>query len=78
VLRAGYRVACAVANEVAEPGRHDHLALPRLTVRARTSLERFGRIVDGDAGYRLDHALTKGYAVVRRSRYAARRMLRDV
>jgi peptidoglycan/xylan/chitin deacetylase (PgdA/CDA1 family) len=78
VLRTGYRRACAVANEIAVPDRHDRLALPRLTVRADTSLERFGRIVDGDAGYRLDHALTKGYAVVRRSRYAARRMLRDV
>ncbi|GAA2093399.1 polysaccharide deacetylase family protein [Actinomadura alba] len=77
-LHTGYRRACAVANEVAEPARHDRLALPRLTIRAGTTLERFGRIVDGAAAYRLEHALTKGYAVVRRSRYAARRMLRDV
>ncbi|MBC6459320.1 polysaccharide deacetylase family protein [Actinomadura sp. HBU206391] len=78
VLHTGYRSACAVANEVAVRGRHDRLALPRLTIRAGISLERFGRIVDGEPGYRLDRALTKGYAIVRRSRYAAQRMLRDV
>jgi peptidoglycan/xylan/chitin deacetylase (PgdA/CDA1 family) len=77
VLRTGYGVACAVANEVAD-GDHDRLALPRLTIRASTSLERFGRILDGTAGFRREHALTKGYAVLRRSRYATRRILRDV
>jgi peptidoglycan/xylan/chitin deacetylase (PgdA/CDA1 family) len=77
-LHTGYRRACAVANEIADPARHDRLALPRLTVRAGTTIERFGRIVEGEAAYRMEHALTKGYAVVRRSRYAARRMLRDV
>jgi peptidoglycan/xylan/chitin deacetylase (PgdA/CDA1 family) len=83
VLATGYETACAVANatcavaaEVAGAG-HDRLALPRLTVRAATSLERFGRIVAGTATFRVDHALTKGYAIVRRSRYAARRMPRD-
>jgi peptidoglycan/xylan/chitin deacetylase (PgdA/CDA1 family) len=77
VLRTGYDVACAVANEVAG-GDDDRLALPRLTIRASTSLERFGRIVDGTAGFRREHALTKGYAMLRRSRYVARRILRDV
>jgi peptidoglycan/xylan/chitin deacetylase (PgdA/CDA1 family) len=72
VLACGYTAACAVANAVATTG-HDRLAVPRLTVRASTSLAGFARALDG-RGFRTDHALTKGYAVVRRSRYAARRL----
>jgi peptidoglycan/xylan/chitin deacetylase (PgdA/CDA1 family) len=72
VRAAGYDKACAVANSVMTTG-HDPLALPRLTVRAATSIEGFGRALDG-RGFRTDHALTKGYAVIRRSRYAARRL----
>ncbi len=72
VRAAGYDKACAVANSVMTT-RNDPLALPRLTVRATTSIEVFGRALDG-RGFRADHALTKGYAVVRRSRYAARRL----
>ncbi|MCU1469017.1 MAG: polysaccharide deacetylase [Glaciihabitans sp.] len=77
VRQAGYASACAVADQVAGDG-HDSLALPRLTVRATTSLDRFEDIVAGTAAFRVNHALTKGYAIVRRSRYALRRMLRDV
>jgi peptidoglycan/xylan/chitin deacetylase (PgdA/CDA1 family) len=75
VRAAGYQAACAVANDLAAD-RHDELALPRLTVRWSTSLERFGRIVEGRGvplTYLRDRALTKGYAIVRRTRYAARR-----
>jgi peptidoglycan/xylan/chitin deacetylase (PgdA/CDA1 family) len=68
----GYTAACAVANAVLT-GRHDRFAVPRLTVRASTSLEGFERALHG-RGFRTDHALTKGYAVVRRSRYATRRL----
>jgi peptidoglycan/xylan/chitin deacetylase (PgdA/CDA1 family) len=75
VRQAGYRTACAVANQMASD-RPDPLALPRLTIRATTSLEAFGRIVDGDGSFLMDRALTTGYAVVRRSRYVARRVLR--
>jgi peptidoglycan/xylan/chitin deacetylase (PgdA/CDA1 family) len=68
----GYTAACAVANAVLT-ARHDPLAVPRLTVRAGTSRDGFARALDG-RGFRTDHVLTKGYAVVRRSRYAARRL----
>jgi peptidoglycan/xylan/chitin deacetylase (PgdA/CDA1 family) len=72
VRAAGYDAAAAVANAVM-PDRHDPLAVPRLTVRARTSITGFARALDG-RGFRGDHALTTGYAVVRRSRYATRRL----
>ncbi|GAA0366481.1 polysaccharide deacetylase family protein [Actinoallomurus spadix] len=69
---AGYDAACAVANTLAA-GDGDRLAVPRVTVRAGTSLAAFERALRG-RGFLLDHALTKGYAVVRRSRYAVRRL----
>jgi peptidoglycan/xylan/chitin deacetylase (PgdA/CDA1 family) len=72
VRAQGYSSACAVANAVMTD-RHDRFAVPRLTVRATTSLSGFGRALDG-RGFHTDHVLTKGYAVVRRSRYAARRL----
>jgi peptidoglycan/xylan/chitin deacetylase (PgdA/CDA1 family) len=72
VRAQGYSSACAVANAVMTD-RHDRFAVPRLTVRASTSLSGFGRALAG-RGFRTDHVLTKGYAVVRRSRYAARRL----
>jgi len=67
----GYQHACAVANAMARPAG-DRYALPRLTVRASTSQARFDRIVRGGNSmtYLKDHALTKGFAVVRRSRAA--------
>jgi peptidoglycan/xylan/chitin deacetylase (PgdA/CDA1 family) len=72
VRACGYTSACAVANAVMT-GRHERFAVPRLTVRATTSLDGFERALQG-RGFRTDHLLTKGYAVVRRSRYAARRL----
>jgi peptidoglycan/xylan/chitin deacetylase (PgdA/CDA1 family) len=77
VHSAGYTTACAVANRIIA-GTADVLALPRLTVRPTTSPAAFGRIVTGDGiarHYRRDRVLTKGYAVVRRARYATRRMI---
>jgi peptidoglycan/xylan/chitin deacetylase (PgdA/CDA1 family) len=73
---AGYRAACAVANVPTRPG-DDVFALPRLTVAASTSLSRFRRIAD-ERGIPLifmrEHALTKVWAGVRRSRSALRRV----
>jgi peptidoglycan/xylan/chitin deacetylase (PgdA/CDA1 family) len=80
VGRAGYASACAVANDLAAD-RHDVLALPRLTVRATMSLGAFERAISGQGVpmlYLRDRILTKGYTVVRRGRYATRRMIRHV
>ncbi len=65
----GYRHACAVANATARSDS-DRYTVPRLTVRASTSQACFERIVGGDEAmiYLKDHALTRGFAVVRRSR----------
>lgn len=74
VARAGYESACGVANRL--PRRQDVLALPRLTVRSSIGLDTFARVVEGREVFRTyarDRALTKGFAVVRRLRYAARR-----
>ncbi|HZZ50370.1 MAG TPA: polysaccharide deacetylase family protein [Pseudonocardia sp.] len=73
VRAAGYRHAAAVANAALQV-RHDPLVLPRLTIRRSTTLQTFRRIIDCDGIGRVfltDRALTKGWAVVRRSRYAA-------
>lgn len=84
VRAAGYETACAVANRLAAPERNtsptprddDVLAIPRLTVRMSTTLDTFAKVADG-RGLPLiflkDHALTKGYAVLRRARYAVRK-----
>lgn len=67
---AGYGYACAVSNAMAA-ARRDQFALPRLTVKASTEVDTFGRAVCGQdipQIYRTDHALTKGFAVVRRTR----------
>jgi peptidoglycan/xylan/chitin deacetylase (PgdA/CDA1 family) len=80
VRGAGYTTACAVANDLSDGG-HDALALPRLTIRAATSLTAFGRAAAGRGVpllYLRDRVLTKGYAMVRRGRYAARLMMRHV
>jgi peptidoglycan/xylan/chitin deacetylase (PgdA/CDA1 family) len=66
----GYAYACAVGNIVAGPWR-DPFALPRLTVRASTGESTFDRVVRGQGIpkiYRTDRVLTKGWAVVRRTR----------
>ncbi|WP_344926467.1 polysaccharide deacetylase family protein, partial [Streptosporangium carneum] len=76
VRRAGYWAACAVNNAIAAD-RHDVLALPRLTVTDGTSMRMFGRAVEGSQVpliYMRERVLTKGYAVVRRTRYGLRRV----
>ncbi len=76
VRRAGYWAACAVSNAIAAD-RHDVLALPRLTVADGTSMKMFSRAVEGSQVpliYMKERVLTKGYAVVRRTRYGLRRV----
>jgi peptidoglycan/xylan/chitin deacetylase (PgdA/CDA1 family) len=76
VRRAGYRAACAVNNALAAD-RHDELALPRLTVAENTSMKMFSRAVEGSQVpliYMRERMLTRGYAVVRRTRYGLRRV----
>ncbi|MFG3442200.1 polysaccharide deacetylase family protein [Nonomuraea sp. NPDC047897] len=74
---AGYVAACAVANAVA--GDHDDLlAVPRLTVARDTGMAKFRRAVEGRGVpllYLKERALTKGYALVRRTRYAIRQVV---
>jgi peptidoglycan/xylan/chitin deacetylase (PgdA/CDA1 family) len=70
VRAAGYQHASAVANAMAKAGA-DEFAVPRLTVRASIRPETFERVVRGGQEstiYLKDHALTKGYAVVRRTK----------
>jgi peptidoglycan/xylan/chitin deacetylase (PgdA/CDA1 family) len=72
--RVGYTSACAVANRL--PRDEHALALPRLTVRRGMDLDTFANLVEGRQvlrTYAFDRVLTKGYAVVRRLRYATRR-----
>ncbi len=73
VAHAGYTTACVVANEVA--AERSGYAIPRLTVQRSTSLEVFERIAGGLHPFYREKALTKGYAVVRRSRYLYRRAM---
>ncbi|MFB4316962.1 polysaccharide deacetylase family protein [Actinomadura sp. 21ATH] len=76
VRAAGYAGACAVANRLPAAGG-DAYAVPRLTVRAATSPGTFARVVEGRGvtrAYARDRALTKGYAAVRRGRYALGRV----
>lgn len=68
----GYGYAFAVGNAVAGAG-WDRLALPRLTVRRSTGMPTFHRMFgDGRIGpmYLRERALTKGWALVRRTRAA--------
>jgi peptidoglycan/xylan/chitin deacetylase (PgdA/CDA1 family) len=70
VRACGYTGACAVANALAEP-RQGPYALARLTVRRSTGLDDFCTLVQGQSLTRLyarDRLLTRGYAVVRRTR----------
>ncbi len=69
---AGYRYGCAVGNALL--GEHpDLFALPRLTIRRSTSLAAFGQAAAGRriaGAYLGDRLLTRGYALVRRTRAA--------
>ncbi|MFC9230770.1 polysaccharide deacetylase family protein [Streptomyces decoyicus] len=74
VRALGFRQALAVGNALAAR-RQGPYALTRLTVRRRTDTEEFARIVEGRGlvrAFARDRVLTKGYAVVRRSRQAVR------
>jgi peptidoglycan/xylan/chitin deacetylase (PgdA/CDA1 family) len=69
---AGHGYACAVGNALPGAGT-DPLALPRLTVRRSTSMPAFQRITHSrnvPMIFLKDRALTKGYAMVRRTRTA--------
>jgi peptidoglycan/xylan/chitin deacetylase (PgdA/CDA1 family) len=75
VRAAGFAQALAVGNALARRAQGPY-ALRRVTVRRATGIEEFGRLLEGVAigrSFAKDRALTKGYAVVRRARWAARR-----
>jgi peptidoglycan/xylan/chitin deacetylase (PgdA/CDA1 family) len=64
-----YGYGCAVRNAMAIAGS-DLFALPRLTVARSTTLSVFRQLVQGNNLRRIylkDHAMTKGWAVARRS-----------
>jgi peptidoglycan/xylan/chitin deacetylase (PgdA/CDA1 family) len=71
---AGYEHACAVGKAITGPGG-DLFALPRLTVRRSTGLRTFDRMVRGQYVpmiFSKERALTRGWAMVRRTRAAVR------
>ena len=75
----GYLQAAVVANAVAQSAC-DHFAVPRLTIRRSTSLASFARVVNRQQIrllYAPAHALTTGWAVVRRTRSALRTLTND-
>jgi len=66
----GYTHACVVGNVLASPG-HDPLTLPRLTIRRSTRPSTFDFIAGGRTETMIflkDRSLTKGYALVRRTK----------
>jgi hypothetical protein len=68
----GYAYACAVGNTMAT-GESDLFALPRLTIRRSTVMTKFQEAVQGRHIQRIylkERAMTKGWAMVRRSRAA--------
>ncbi|MEV5547155.1 polysaccharide deacetylase family protein [Streptomyces sp. NPDC052309] len=70
VRETGYAQALAVGNGLARR-RQGPYALRRVTVRRSTGLDEFERLVEGRAITRTfarDRTLTKGYALVRRTR----------
>ncbi|WP_338776927.1 polysaccharide deacetylase family protein [Streptomyces sp. DG1A-41] len=74
VRETGYAQALAVGNGLARRAQGPY-ALRRVTVRRGTDTAEFERLVEGRAIARTfarDRALTKGYAVVRRTRQARR------
>ncbi|AQW49776.1 polysaccharide deacetylase [Streptomyces hygroscopicus] len=80
VRSAGFGVSLAVGNALAARGQGPY-ALRRVTVRRTTRIQEFERLVSGRAigrGFAGDRALTKGYAMVRRSRQLSRQVLRKV
>lgn len=76
--RLGYGYGCAVRNAMAA-GAADLFALPRLTVARSTTMSAFQQLVRGDRLRRIylkERALTKGWAVARRSMAAIERTRR--
>jgi peptidoglycan/xylan/chitin deacetylase (PgdA/CDA1 family) len=76
VRAAGFEVALAVGNALAAPVQGPY-ALRRVTVRRSTGIEEFERLVEGRAiarNFAKDRVLTKGYALVRRSRQCLRKV----
>ncbi|MFF8728404.1 polysaccharide deacetylase family protein [Streptomyces sp. NPDC015171] len=79
VRAAGYAQALAVGNALARR-RQGPYALERVTVRRATGAEEFERLLLGRALTRTfarDRALTRGYALVRRSRQLRRKAIRS-
>ncbi|GHH92222.1 polysaccharide deacetylase family protein [Streptomyces capillispiralis] len=75
VRETGYAQALAVGNGLARRAQGPY-ALRRVTVRRSTDTAEFERLVQGRAvarAFARDRALTKGYAVVRRTRRLLRR-----
>ncbi|AZM64839.1 polysaccharide deacetylase [Streptomyces sp. WAC 01420] len=78
VRETGYAQALAVGNGLARRAQGPY-ALRRVTVRRSTTAAEFERLIQGHAVGRTfarDRALTKGYAMVRRTRRAARLLSR--
>ncbi|MFD8380182.1 polysaccharide deacetylase family protein [Streptomyces sp. NPDC059679] len=76
VRAAGFEVGLAVGNGLASR-RQGPYALRRVTVGRTTRIEEFERLVNGRSLGRYfarDRALTKGYALVRRSRQVSRQV----
>jgi peptidoglycan/xylan/chitin deacetylase (PgdA/CDA1 family) len=72
VCAARYRYAAAVSNASVRP-QTDVFTLPRLTIRRSTNLDTFRRIINGQGipkTFFVDRALTAGWAIGRRGRYA--------
>ena len=79
VRAAGHQYACAVGNTIAGPG-WDPFAVPRLTVRRSTGLRSFDQIVHArrlPVIFMKDRSLTRGWAVVRRTRAMLAGVARD-
>ncbi|MFD1656777.1 polysaccharide deacetylase family protein [Streptomyces caeni] len=79
VRASGYRQSLAVGNGLARR-RQGPYALQRVTVRRSTGAEEFERLVQGRSitrAFARDRALTKGYAVVRRTRQVRRKAIRS-
>jgi peptidoglycan/xylan/chitin deacetylase (PgdA/CDA1 family) len=79
VREAGFAQALAVGNALAQR-RQGPYALRRVTVRRSTAIDEFARLVEGRSIARTfarDRVLTKGYAMVRRTRQLRRKAIRD-
>jgi peptidoglycan/xylan/chitin deacetylase (PgdA/CDA1 family) len=76
VRESGYQYGCAVGNMIATPAR-DPFALPRLTIKRSTQPRAFDRIVRAQGVpliFLKDRSLTKGWALIRRTRAAVGRV----